>query len=745
MTKLTPTLDAAITYAAHGLKSFPLPTKSKIPSPGSRGFKDATADGGVLHRRFVAAGPDANIAIATGDGLLILDIDSSTAEAWLEERAVAGDRLPRTWVATSGKGRHIYLRIDRPVRSTPLAKVAGFAEEGSRVKAEGGYVLAPPSVHPDGPVYAWVDQPAAIAAAPTWLLALLDEPRAAPRQDMSAGAPFPEGGRNSGLAAEAGRLRRRGLSPAAIEAELRELNRTRCRPPLDDDEVLAVARSVSRYAPDAVAVADDRLDAKVRGKGPVPTDLERRTARAEAPEDSDSAPSSPDNGGDRSEDERTGWERADLGPAVRGELLALPPQMLDRADGVYLLYPGKLHWLSGEPEGLKSWLAQVAVADALADGLSAAYVDFEGDDVSIVKRLQALGVGNDAILKRLSYHRPEVPMSPRTLARILADVDAATPAITVIDGVEAAMGASGLDSNHSLDFHKWWKQLGRPLQLVTSGPTLVIDHVVKNPENRSQYAAGTGQKLAAVDVHIGTIVVESFGIGMTGRAKLVLHKDRPGALRPRAIGRQLGALILASNPANGAITFAIEPPHGEGDPQSAEVRPTHYMEKVSRALEGLTVGKTKADLKREIPGKQEYLIRAMDALVAGGWVASEPSAKTHVLSSVNPYREATDPLRSSVRLRRAGHVAAGGNSATVPDRSPVPGTVAANPSTTVPPLRGNGSGNGSRNGLSVPIDSSVPAKGERMDRCAACGDVHWLRRRGRWLCGSCGEYASPQA
>jgi hypothetical protein len=58
-----------------------------------------------------------------------------------------------------------------------------------------------------------------------------------------------EGTRNSGLASLAGRLRRSGLSQPELEAALLEANRLRCRPPLPEKEVLAIARSIGRYSP----------------------------------------------------------------------------------------------------------------------------------------------------------------------------------------------------------------------------------------------------------------------------------------------------------------------------------------------------------------------------------------------------------------------------------------------------------------------------------------------------------------
>src|SRR5207247_424713 len=114
------------------------------------------------------------------------------------------------------------------------------------------------------------------------------------------------------------------------------------------------------------------------------------------------------------------------------------------------------------------------------------------------------------------------------------------------------------------------------------GPIIAIDHVVKSAESRGQYASGTGQKQAAVDVHIGLEVIEKFGRGMTGRAKIVLRKDRPGRLWPRTEGKLLGRLVLESDEETGVVRHSIEPPAADGD---GKFRPTALMDRVSRYVE----------------------------------------------------------------------------------------------------------------------------------------------------------------
>ncbi len=75
-----------------------------------------------------------------------------------------------------------------------------------------------------------------------------ERPQGGDRERGATSAPaIIEGGRNDALAKLAGRLRRDGLPAAAIEAALLEVNRERCRPPLADDEVRRIARSIGKY------------------------------------------------------------------------------------------------------------------------------------------------------------------------------------------------------------------------------------------------------------------------------------------------------------------------------------------------------------------------------------------------------------------------------------------------------------------------------------------------------------------
>ena len=114
------------------------------------GFYAATLDPGRL-RAMLAAVPLGLLAIRTGrvSGLLVVDIDPRNG-GYVDTSLMP----PTAAVATGGGGWHLYYQHPR----TPtLAKLPG--RDGIDIKGDGGYVTAPPSVHPGtGQPYRWLTE-----------------------------------------------------------------------------------------------------------------------------------------------------------------------------------------------------------------------------------------------------------------------------------------------------------------------------------------------------------------------------------------------------------------------------------------------------------------------------------------------------------------------------------------------------------------------------------------------------------
>jgi hypothetical protein len=155
-----------LAYAAKGWQIFPLKPCGKLPAT-RRGFHDATGNAATLRRYFTGAHPY-NIGIRTGvpSGVFVLDVDGDSGLASLAALVERFALLPATLTSATGKGRHYWFRALGPIPCS-TSRVA----PGIDIRGDGGYVAAPPSVHPNGAVYRWLnDQPA--VDAPEWLIKL---------------------------------------------------------------------------------------------------------------------------------------------------------------------------------------------------------------------------------------------------------------------------------------------------------------------------------------------------------------------------------------------------------------------------------------------------------------------------------------------------------------------------------------------------------------------------------------------
>jgi hypothetical protein len=107
---------------------------------------------------------------------VVLDVDvRHGGEASLEQLEATYDRLPETLTAQSGGGgRHLYFQHPGP-RIPNIAQLEGYP--GLDVRGDGGYIVAPPSLHQSGKQYLWVDAAHVLEALPPWLCELMT-PRA---------------------------------------------------------------------------------------------------------------------------------------------------------------------------------------------------------------------------------------------------------------------------------------------------------------------------------------------------------------------------------------------------------------------------------------------------------------------------------------------------------------------------------------------------------------------------------------
>jgi len=169
--------------------------------------------------------------------VVIVDIDKP------ELRTIFDDAGLQPHIQTPRGGYHYWFRHPEH----PVKTVAGILP-GVDIRADGGFcnvlgrrkdgeykVLIPPS--PDA-IYPWEKLPAQIAAA---LNGRRPQPPPTEPQAIELGE------RNKKLASIAGSLRQKGLTQKAIEGALIKINQAQCTPPLNENEVIEIAKSIARY------------------------------------------------------------------------------------------------------------------------------------------------------------------------------------------------------------------------------------------------------------------------------------------------------------------------------------------------------------------------------------------------------------------------------------------------------------------------------------------------------------------
>jgi hypothetical protein len=241
-------IRSALTLAKKGLPVFPCVPRGKYPAVAT-GLKAATIDEFII-RQWWQQIPDANIGIATGipSGVFVVDVDGIDAEGELRKLETQYGALPPTIEIITARGRHVWFKMP----DTPIRNSAGKLAAGLDVRATGGYVLVPPSVHPTGRKYEWsVDCAGTIAAAPHWLLKRITHTNGAgtnatpPSEWRELIKGVSEGARDCSLTKLTGYLLRRHVDPFVVLELVRSFNATRCTPPLPGKDIERIVSSVA--------------------------------------------------------------------------------------------------------------------------------------------------------------------------------------------------------------------------------------------------------------------------------------------------------------------------------------------------------------------------------------------------------------------------------------------------------------------------------------------------------------------
>ena len=136
--------DWVVFYKTNGFSFFPCRYRSKRPKIEWSEFRERKPTEEEIGEWLKNP---TNIAVVCGEisgNLLVIDFESEDAyEEFMKSSPIP---LEETFTVRTYRGYHIYIRTPKPVRG-------GKKSEDIDVRGEGQYVLAPPSVHPEGVTY----------------------------------------------------------------------------------------------------------------------------------------------------------------------------------------------------------------------------------------------------------------------------------------------------------------------------------------------------------------------------------------------------------------------------------------------------------------------------------------------------------------------------------------------------------------------------------------------------------------
>lgn len=353
---------------------------------------------------------------------------------------------------------------------------------------------------------------------------------------------------------------------------------------------------------------------------------------------------------------RTSWGETDVLGALLGTWEPVVPTELARLDGALLLYPGRVNALVGEPESGKSWIIQLACAQAMALGRNIVYIDFEDSLHSMIDRFRHLSVPDDIIGRHLTYIQPDSALGPDEQEELYRSLERRLPAITVVDGVNAAMTILGLDLEKNKDATTFHQYLLAPLTRNNSA-VVTIDHIPKNRMGQGGFAIGAQAKKAMVDgAMIGVQSKEPFGKGRLGYSEMLVMKDKPGAVRALAERRgnidYLATVTLdarQSGTVRVVLAFDTQAQEQQG-PSKKDLGLMSRMERISAFIEQYDAENKGVSLRKIIDGVgggKGEATGAVNVLIDKGHLRVEKVGRSNLHFLERPYKVSAEDLRSA--------------------------------------------------------------------------------------------------
>lgn len=241
--------QAAQDYLLRGWSVIPLEPGGKKPLISWKPYQTRFPSIDELDDWFADDGP--NIGLVTGalSGIAVCDVDSHDAMRWaLDYEHGQGLGEVATPLVETGKGWHVYYAMPPGLRNLQ----ANPEWPGVDLRGEGGYVVAPPSVHVSGRHYTWaLEVSLPLALMPLWMTKYTAAKSFGARSVWDGALPAvilpnaPPGRRNTTAASLAGHLIFKGMEPSQVLAMVQAWNQAGSSP-LPADEIAQTVQSVFR-------------------------------------------------------------------------------------------------------------------------------------------------------------------------------------------------------------------------------------------------------------------------------------------------------------------------------------------------------------------------------------------------------------------------------------------------------------------------------------------------------------------
>lgn len=183
----------------------------------------------------------AGVGVVTGkiSNMVVLDVENY-CKIPIEELL---KRYPTQMYSRTGSGGY-HLFYQYPTGISKVSNRVGIFE-GADLRADGGFIVLPPTIHPSGGRYEWIKR-GIPGTFPKALLELESQPKVQSEGWITeALRGTSEGGRNDTCARLAGYFFKKGLNSDIVEALLLEWNE-RNDPPLPVNEVRTTIKSIER-------------------------------------------------------------------------------------------------------------------------------------------------------------------------------------------------------------------------------------------------------------------------------------------------------------------------------------------------------------------------------------------------------------------------------------------------------------------------------------------------------------------